>query len=142
MQLGWPQKMAAAAGKKRSTSHSLFLEAFGLEVEEELSTIATQTWAERVWTGKWNYEQKEPWIRQIREVQTWKQVRGPAGAVTCETRDLGVIRPQWHTLMFRNEIKIDMRFVCPKELKKKTGAEGPISALEKVNQGKLSCERK
>ena len=34
-------------------------------------------------------EQKEAWMRQIREVQTWKQVRGPAGAVMCETRDLG-----------------------------------------------------
>ena len=29
-------------------------------------------------------------MRQIREVQTWKQGRGPAGAVMCETRDLGL----------------------------------------------------
>ena len=32
----------------------------------------------------------DAWMRQIREVQTWKQVRGPAGAVMCETRDLGI----------------------------------------------------
>ena len=38
------RQMAAAAGKKRTTSLSLFMEAFGLEVEEELSTLATQTW--------------------------------------------------------------------------------------------------
>ena len=32
--------MAAAAGrKKRTTSLSLFMEAYGLEVEEELSTV-------------------------------------------------------------------------------------------------------
>ena len=34
------------------------MEAFGLEVEEELSTIATQTWSEGVWVGKWCTEQK------------------------------------------------------------------------------------
>ena len=41
-------QMAAAAGKKSTTSLSLFMEAYGLEVEEELSTIATQYWAEGV----------------------------------------------------------------------------------------------
>ena len=34
--------MAAAAGKKSSTSLSLFLEAYCSEVVEELSTLATQ----------------------------------------------------------------------------------------------------
>ena len=33
---------------------------------------------------------KEAWMRQIQEVQTWQQVRGPAGAVMCETRNLGI----------------------------------------------------
>ena len=39
--------MAAAVGKKSTTSLSLFLfiEAFGIEVEEQLSTMATQAWA-------------------------------------------------------------------------------------------------
>ena len=59
------RQMAAAADKKSSTSLSLFMD----------STMATQYWAEGVWTGKWCYEQKEAWMRQIREVQTWKQVR-------------------------------------------------------------------
>ena len=71
--------MAAAAGKKSATSLSLFIEAYRLEVEQELSTLATQYWAEGVWTGKWHFE-----------VQVWRQVRGPAGAVMCETRDLGI----------------------------------------------------
>ena len=84
------RQMAAAAGKKSTTSFSLFMEAFGLEEEEELSTMATQYWAEGAWTGKWRHEQKEAWMRQVREVQTWKQVREPAGAVMCETRDLGI----------------------------------------------------
>ena len=39
----------AAAGKKSTTSLSLCMEAFGLEVDEELSTMATQTWAEGLW---------------------------------------------------------------------------------------------
>ena len=46
------RQMAAAAGKKSTTS-------YGLEVEEELSTMATQNWAEGVWTGKWPHEQIE-----------------------------------------------------------------------------------
>ena len=36
--------MAAAAGKKSTASLSLFMEACGFEVEEELSTVATQCW--------------------------------------------------------------------------------------------------
>ena len=35
-----------------------------------------------------------------------------------ETRDLGIKWPHWHTLMFSDELKIDMRFVCPKDVKK------------------------
>ena len=84
------RQMAAAAGKKSTTSLSLFMEVYGLEVEDEISTIATQFWAEGVWTGKWSHKQKEAWMRQIREVQTWQQVRGPAGALMCLTRDLGI----------------------------------------------------
>ena len=110
--------MAAAADKKSTTSLSLFMEAYGLEGEEELSTMATQYWAEGVWTGKWSHQLKEAWMRQIHEVQTWKRVRGPAGAVMCETRDLGIKRPHWHTLIFSDETKIDMKFVCPRDVKK------------------------
>ena len=36
--LKWMRQMAAAAGKESTTSLSLFMEAYGLEVEEELST--------------------------------------------------------------------------------------------------------
>ena len=34
----------AAAGKKNTASVSLFMEAYGLGVEEELSTVATKYW--------------------------------------------------------------------------------------------------
>ena len=53
------RQTAAAAGKKSTTSQSLFMEGYGLEVEEELSTVTTQYWAEGVWTGKWCHEQRE-----------------------------------------------------------------------------------
>ena len=46
------RQMAAAAGKKSTISLSLFMETCGLEVEEELSTLATRCWAEGVWTEK------------------------------------------------------------------------------------------
>ena len=42
-------QQAAAAGKKGTTSLSLCMEAFDLEVEEDLPTLATQYWAEGVW---------------------------------------------------------------------------------------------
>ena len=124
------RQMAAAAGMKSTASLSVFMEALGLEVEEELSTMATQYWAEGVWIAKWCREHKEAWIRQSREVQTWKQVRGLAGAVLCDTRDLGIKWPHWHTLTFSDDTKIDMRFVCPKDVTKMP--ECPISVLEEV----------
>ena len=46
--------------------------------------MATQTWAEGAWTGKWHTEQKEAWLNQIREVQ----VRGPAGAAMAHENPL------------------------------------------------------
>ena len=39
------RQMAAAVGKKSATSVSLFVEVYGLEVEEEFSTMASQCWA-------------------------------------------------------------------------------------------------
>ena len=62
--------MAAAAGKKSTTSLSWCMQAFGLEVEE-LSALATQYCAGGVWIGKWHQEQKEAWMNQVFEVQTW-----------------------------------------------------------------------
>ena len=77
--------------------------------------MATQAWAEVVWIGKWPAEQKEAWMKQIFEVLTWRKVRGLVGAVMCKTRDLGV---QWHTSLFDGNGKVDMRFVCPKDVSK------------------------
>ena len=36
----------------------------------------------------------------------------------CETRDLGIKWPFWHTLMFEGDRSIYMRHVCPKDVKK------------------------
>ena len=36
----------------------------------------------------------------------------------CETRDLGVKWPYWHTLVFSDETKIDVRYVCPRDAEK------------------------
>ena len=36
----------------------------------------------------------------------------------CETRDFGVKWPFWHTLVFDGDRNIDMRYVCPKYVKK------------------------
>ena len=45
-------------------------------------------------------------------------MRGLAGAVLCETRDLGIKWPQWHTLLVEGRVAADLRAVCPKDVKK------------------------
>ena len=83
------RQVAAAAGKKSATSLSLFKEEDSLEVEDEISTMASQFWAEGVWTGKWSHEQK----RSLDEADSRGSNVGPEGAVMCETRDLGIRWP-------------------------------------------------
>ena len=39
-------------------------------------------------------------------------------AVMCETRDLGIKWPHWHTLILSGETRIDMRCVPPRDVKK------------------------
>ena len=52
--------------------------------------MATLFWAEGVWIGRWTREQ-QAWEKQIfRSAETETGERGPAGAVMCETRDLGI----------------------------------------------------
>ena len=36
----------------------------------------------------------------------------------CETTDLGIKWPHWQTLIFEGDRRIDMRHVCPKDVKK------------------------
>ena len=75
--------------EKESVSVSLFMEVNILEVEEELSTMATLPCSKGVRLGRWRSEQLKALRKQIFEGQTWRQVRGLAEAVMCEARDLG-----------------------------------------------------
>ena len=45
-------------------------------------------------------------------------MRGPAGAVVYETRDLGIKWRQWHTLMFEEQVKVDLSVVCFQDVAK------------------------
>ena len=54
-------------------------------------------------------QQQRVWRTQVFEVQTWGQVRGPAVAVKCKTRDPGIKWPQRHTLPFEEQVAADMR---------------------------------
>ena len=92
------------------------MEVNNLEVEEELSTMATLARAEGIWMGRWAREQKEAWREQIFEIQMWMQVRGPPGAVMRETLDLDSKWPQWHTVLFEEQVAVDMRVVCPQNV--------------------------
>ena len=64
------RNMTAAEHKnKQSVTLSLFMDVNGLEVEEELSTMATLCLAEGVWMGRWEEEQQKASKKQIFEVQ-------------------------------------------------------------------------
>ena len=56
--------------------------------------MATHFWAEGVWMCRWRRGQQKVWRKQLIEVQTWRHERGLAGAVVCDTRDLGIMLPQ------------------------------------------------
>ena len=49
----------------------------------------------------------------------------------CETRDLGIKWPHWHTLIFEGDRSIDMRYVCPKDERSKL-----------LQQAKTACWKK
>ena len=77
-----------------------------LEVEEGLPTVATPARAEGSLMGNWSREHRETGRKQIFEVQTWRPVRGLAEAIVCEI-----------TLKFEGQEKVDMRLVCPQDVK-------------------------
>ena len=82
------RQMPAAAGKKESVSLSLFTEVKNLVVEENFHA-GHVSMAAGIWMGSWAREQREAWRKQVFDVHTWRQVRGPAGAVMCENGEMG-----------------------------------------------------
>ena len=57
----------------------------------------------------------------------------------CETHDLGTKWPQWHTLLFDGQRRVDMRFVCPRDEKKNASTTGQNDRLEEV-ASRHGCE--
>ena len=101
--------MAEASGRAPTVSMSLFLEMSDLEIEAGTACMATLCWAEAVWMGRWTEDLEKCW-RRVGEGCVWeaasrKQVRGPAGAVVCETRDC----PRWHALLFEEGVIVVMK---------------------------------
>ena len=90
MQWGWPQQkdflgrqMTAAADKKSTTSPSLFMETCGLEVEEELSALATRYWAE----GGVEWKMAPCTKRSVDEASTLSAIM-EADKRTCRSSDV------------------------------------------------------
>ena len=57
----------------------------------------------------------------------------------CETRDLRIKWPQWHNLIFEGQVRVDMRYVCPKDVKKMLLKQAR-SAYWKKCAAKHECE--
>ena len=63
-------------------------------------------------------------FKQICDVQPWKQVRGPAGAVMCETLAI---------LLFEEQVVVDVRVVCPATREEHASATGQVGSLEDID---------
>ena len=63
-----------------------------------------------------------------RKPASWKQVRGPAGAVVCETGDLRFAFPSWHALLH--------------EKRRDRGHECCVSGRCSESQAKRGCRGK
>ena len=106
------------------------MEVNNLEVEEELSTMATHAWAEEGWLGKWRKGQQKAWRKQIFEVRTWKAVRGLARTDICETGDLGIKWTQWHTLLFERQVSVDIGWFARRTKNaSEASQDGPLNEM-------------
>ena len=84
------------------------------KIEEELSTMAALAWAEWVWLGKSGKRAAEGLEEaDLRSTDTETSEK------TWRTRDLGIKWPQWHTLLFEDQVAVGTRVVCPQDVKKK-----------------------
>ena len=118
---------AAVAGKKSTTSLFLFVEAFGLEVEDELSTMSSQN--RKMVHGTTSMAGTDSWSSDFGTVER-----------TCRSgdvrdKDLGIKWPHWHTLIFSDETIIDMRSVCKKKKTfKRCRCRGPDRFIGRCGQ--------
>ena len=88
-----------------------------LEVLEDLSTMATLFLGRGGVDEQMGKEQQKARRKPIFEVQTWRQVRGPAGAVSARLVLKASKWPQWHVLLSEGQVAVDMRVVCPQDVK-------------------------
>ena len=89
------QTIEGGSSRQERIGLVVFWDVNDLKVEEEFSTMATPFCAEGVWMSRLKREQQQTaWRKRIIEVQRWKQVRGLAGAVMREARDLGTRWPK------------------------------------------------
>ena len=58
-------------------------------------------------------------------------VRGPANAVVCETRDLGIGLPNWHAPLFEGGVFVETTVVCTHG----RHANKPSKTIRKENVG-------
>ena len=50
-----------------------------------------------------------------------------------ETRDLGIQRPPWHTLLFEGQVAVDVRVVCPQDVENMLLKQARMGALEEMS---------
>ena len=65
--------------------------------------------------GRCDEDLEKRWRKKVWKTVRWKQVRGPAGAVVCATRDSGIGFPSWHALLFEEGVIVDVKAVFPQD---------------------------
>ena len=71
-------------------------------------------------------------MKQVRKVQTWRQVRGPAGAVMLDTLDLGIKWPFLAHPDIRRRQKHRYEKCFPERCEENASAAGQDSLLVEV----------
>ena len=69
-------------------------------------------------------------------------MRGLAGAVVCETWDLGIKWPQWHTLLFEGQGAERMRVVYPQDCEEDASETSQDGLLEEMGSQVQAISRR
>ena len=102
----WPmserQDLLATVLERKKALPNKAPEGFHKQIFQEIKDMDWQLFTEKIGSDR-------------QEAHKEKNV---AGAVMCETRDLRILWPQWHTVIFEGQVPVDMRYGCPTGVKK------------------------
>jgi hypothetical protein len=117
------RKLVASAlpGRHFGRSRTLRLATFGADPAPAVAAMPIAFWAAAVWDKSANEERMSTaWRKQqcrLTRKPNWEKVVGPASACIMQCKGFGWTWPAWHTFVTRAGLHIDMREICPLDVK-------------------------